>query len=94
MTLKELIEEIRGGNRPDYEDLRLAVIILDRLLSVELSHLLMSEDLTLYKKLIERHEAVTTTRMKGLIAWEDHPDNPEFQEKKQLVDAIIKGRLH
>ena len=94
MTLKEIIDEVRGGKRPDYEDLRLAVIILERLLSVELSTLLGKEDLKIYTQFLVRHEAVTAARMDSLIPWEDHPDNPEFQERKQHLDAIINGRLH
>lgn len=94
MNLQRILEDVRRGSRPDYEDLRLAVLVLDRLVSRELHRLTAEVGTEAYDEALDLYRQVLDAEVGQLVPWDEHPDNPEYQEQVQLVEAILKGRLH
>lgn len=101
-TLSEIIDEIRNGGKPDYEDMKYAVCALDALLTFDrmaLSNLAEAEQngkkpiLTRsakwqYKEYFNRTKRALEKPPKEWVGWNNDPENPEFQSRRKLANKI------
>lgn len=102
-TLGEIIEAVRDGERPDYEDLRYAICALEALAVFDRQAFMkLAEAETAGKKPFmtssaqwqwvehfERAKRAIGKPPKEWIGWSNDPENPEFLERRGKAKALI-----
>lgn len=104
-TLGEIIEAARSGERPDYDDLRLAVCAMDMLMTFDRQAIWKlaegeqqgKKPILVWSSLWQRDE--NFTRVKGAMAKDPKsylgpnydPDSPAVQERRRMSIAIMEG---
>ena len=97
-TLSEIVNEVKSGNKPDYDDLKYAICALDALLTFEgsaLTQLYKSEKENKRKLLsnsavwqheesFRRNKAAFNKPPKEWIGWSNDPENPEYLKRRNL----------
>jgi hypothetical protein len=97
-SLYEIIENIKNGEKPDYEDLYWAVLALNSLLHFEKESIRsLAEGKILGKKMFftydpEYQERESFNRRKKAFAkspkewvgWNNDPSNPDYQESRKM----------
>lgn len=104
-TLGEIIEAAKSGERPDYEDLRLAVCAMDALMTFDRQAIWkLAEAETEGKKPFLVYSCVWQRdenfgRLKRAMgkdprSWlgpNNDPDSPAVQERRRMSSAILEG---
>lgn len=105
-TLLEIITAVRNGEKPDQDELRLALLAMDHALDATLGLLLDNAEQEVrgikqpgphYRALQEflrRTTQITSVAPDAWLGWDNHPDNPDFQERRQHALAVAKKQLH
>nr|WP_312623841.1 hypothetical protein [Pseudomonas juntendi] len=104
-TLGEIIEAARSGERPDYDELRLAVCAMDMLMTFDRQAIWKlaegeqqgKKPILVWSSLWQRDE--NFTRVKGAMAKDPKsylgpnydPDSPAVQERRRMSIAIMDG---
>lgn len=104
MTLDEIVDAVRDGKRPEYDDLRYAICAL---------HALSVFDRQVFMKLAEaegsgkkpfmttsakwqweehfgRRQRAGAKPPKEYVGWNNDPDNPEFQKRRGIANKIMR----
>ncbi len=90
-TLFEIIEDVNEGKKPDYEEIRYALLAYQSMfvmdhscLHEELLREKSSTELTfsMFKNALERSP-------KELVGWNNDPDNPEYQKFRKLGHRLF-----
>lgn len=99
-TLSEIIDSVRSGERPEYDELRYAVCALEALQtfdSMAFTRILVKRA-NVKIELEERHRRIKTalqTNPKAYVGWNNDPDNPEFVKRRRasiaMFEKITKG---
>ena len=103
MTLYEIIEAVRDGKRPDYEDLRYAICAMDALMTFDrmaLQKLSIAETegktpiLTYsaawqYEEHFNRVKRALGKPPKQYVGWNNDPENPDFLARRKASSKII-----
>jgi hypothetical protein len=102
-TLHEIIDTVRDGERPDYEDLRYAICALDALITFDrMAFMKLAKAESAGKKPFMttsaqwqweehfgRHKRAGAKPPKEYVGWNNDPDNPEFLERRKLATKIM-----
>ncbi|MFZ5935057.1 hypothetical protein ACOKS3_09485 [Pseudomonas sp. HS6-2] len=104
-TLGQIIEDARSGERPDYDELRLAVCVMDILMTFDRQAIWKlaegehkgKKPILVWSSLWQRDE--NFTRVKGAMAKDpksylgpnQDPDSPAVQERRRMSIAIMDG---
>ncbi len=104
-TLGEIIEAARSGERPDYDELRLAVCAMDLLMTFDRQAIWKlaegeqkgKKPILFWSSLWQRDE--NFTRVKSAMAKDPKsylgpnydPDSPAVQERRRMSIAIMEG---
>ena len=107
-NLADIIEDCKTNGRPDYEELRYAVLVMTGVLN------LVNHELTkLYVEGKMPHEVIRKMKLDGgicsmygnalrkspkeYLGWNNDPENPDYQRfhaiGSKLVDKALKGEL-
>ena len=103
MTLSEIIDSVRSGGRPDYEDLRYAIcamealatfdyIALTRLARAELEGrkpFLVTSSVWQLEEHLRRTSLAAARPPKDYVGWNNDPDNPESIERRRRSLSIV-----
>lgn len=102
LTLSEIIDSIRDGKRPDYEDLRYAICAMDALLTFADMSLKTLWDVELgnkngrfftaekeYENQFYRLKRALAKPPKEYVGWNNDPDNPEFLKRRNISKQIF-----
>lgn len=110
LTLNQIIERIRSGEKPDYDDLRYAICAMDALTTFDrqaFMKLSSAEEenkpprMTTsakwqWEEHFNRHKRAGEKPPKEYVGWNNDPDNPEFQSRrnvaKRIVDRIYQSK--
>jgi len=106
-TLGEIIDAVRDGERPDYEDLRYAVCAMDALMTFDrmaLSSLHQAEAegqrriltrsaIWQSEENYNRVKRALEKPPKEYVGWSNDPDNPEFLERRRKSIRAMKSLL-
>lgn len=103
MTLNEIIEAVRSGEKPEYDDLRYAVCALDalstfdsmsfmRLACAELEGKSQSTQ-TQWEDHFNRHKRAGDTPPKVYVGWNNDPDNPDFLARRRASMRALGAEL-
>jgi len=104
-TLGEIIEAARSGERPDYDDLRLAVCAMDMLMTFDRQAIWkLAEGEEKGKKpflswssvwqrdeQFQRIKRAMATDPKTYLGLNYDPDSPAVQERRRMSIAIMEG---
>lgn len=106
-NLIDIVEEVKDNGRPDYEELRYAVLVYSFMLGMD--HRNLIEELSKEKetpkfvrdmRLKNSHDMYRTALNKSpkeYLGWNNDPENPEYQRfhkiGNKLVDMALKGEL-
>jgi hypothetical protein len=104
-TLGEIIEAAKSGERPDYDELRLAVCAMDMLMTFDrqaIWKLAEGEEkgkkpFLVWSGLWQRDENFTRVKRamasdpKSYLGANYDPDSPAVQERRRMSIAIMKG---
>lgn len=106
-SLFEIVEDVKDNKKPDYEELRYALLVYSFMLSMDHRHLreeLLKEERS--AQFIREMKAQNSFDMfkgalnkspKDYIGWGDDPENPEYQKFRvmggKLLDRIIGGGI-
>lgn len=102
-TLSEIIEAVRDGEKPDYDDLRYAICAMEALRTFDRMALrtlveaewenkkpiLVYSAEFQYKKLVELDKKAMDKPPKEFIGWNNDPENPEFLERRNTSKNIV-----
>lgn len=105
MTLGEIIESVRDGGRPDYEDLRYAICAMetlatfDRMAFMRLADaekagkkpLLTSSAQWQFEESFNRAKRAMGKPPKEYVGWNNDPDNPEFLSRRQKSKRLMNA---
>lgn len=98
MTLTQLIESVKDGQRPDPDELRYALLALDAMCTFNSMDMLAMYEGAQVKPLVEksfdRMGCWNQLPAKEIVGWLNDPDNPDYQESRRLAQSIVKGNLH
>jgi len=98
-TLLEIIEEVKDGGKPDYDELRYALLAYQSMFVMDHNKLLnelTSEKDT--KPFIKKMMADNSFNMfktalnkspKEWLGWNNDPDNPDYQSSRKLSEKIF-----
>lgn len=102
-TLAEIIEAVRDGQRPDYEDLRYAICAMEALGTFNrrtLMRLAEAEERDQRRILgasaqwqlqehFRREQQAYTKPPKEWVGWNNDPENPECLERRALAKRVM-----
>ncbi|MDD2885303.1 MAG: hypothetical protein PHT48_09695 [Dechloromonas sp.] len=103
-NLGDIIEMVRNGEKPDYEELRYAICAMDALMTFDrmaLMKLAEAENdgkqpfLTYsakyqYEENFNRVKRALEKSPKEFVGWNNDPENPEFLERRRKLLGQIK----
>ncbi|MCE1090197.1 hypothetical protein LU640_26610 [Pseudomonas monteilii] len=106
--LGEIIEAARSGERPDYDELRLAVCAMDMLMTFDRQAIWKlaegeqkgKKPMLVWSSLWQRDENFTrvkramATDPKSYLGPNYDPDSPAVQERRRMSIAIMDGVAH
>lgn len=102
-TLFEIIEEVKDNKRPDYEELRYALLVYNFMMFMD--HKNLREELLSEKRsseFIRKFKAQNSHDMfrnalskspKDYLGWNEDPENPEYQKRRKLSEKIYDNFL-
>lgn len=104
-TLGEIIEAAKSGERPDYDDLRLAVCAMDALMTFDRQaiwklaegeekgkkQMLVWSSLWQRDEQFQRVKRAMATDPRSYLGPNYDPDSPAVQERRRMSIAIIEG---
>lgn len=102
-SLFEIIEAVRDGERPDYEDLRYAICALEALTVFDQQALMKlaraerdgktpfmnTSAIWQWTKHFERNQRAMSKHPKDWVGWNNDPDNIEFLERRQQAKKLL-----
>jgi len=98
-TLLEIIEECKDGGKPEYEELRYALLVYNFMFNMDHKNLI--EELSREKetaKIIREMRLKNTFDMaknalnkspKEYLGWNNDPENPEYQKFRQIAQKVF-----
>lgn len=104
-TLGEIIEAARSGERPEYDELRLAVCAMDMLMTFDRQAIWKlaegeqkgKKPILVWSSLWQRDENFTRVKIamakdpKSYLGPNYDPDSPAVQERRRMSIAIMEG---
>jgi hypothetical protein len=105
-TLLEIISAVRDGETPDQDELRLALLAMDHMLDATMQLLINNAEQEVLaikqpgphylalQEFLRRNAQACRTAPDAWLGWDNHPDNPDFQERRQHALAVVKKQLH
>jgi hypothetical protein len=103
MTLNEIIEVVRSGEKPEYDDLRYAVCALDALSTFDrMSFMRLARaewegksqsTQTQWEDHFNRHKRAGDTPPKVYVGWNNDPDNPDFLARRRASMRALGAEL-
>lgn len=104
-TLAEIIESVRDGGRPDYDDLRYAICAMeaiatfDRMAFMRLAEaekagkkpFMTTSAQWQFEESFNRAKRAMDKPPKQYVGWNNDPDNPEFLARRKKSQRIIKA---
>lgn len=102
-TLNEIVNAVRDGERPDYEDLRYAICAMealstfDRMAFMKLADaeksgkkpFMTSSAQWQFEESFSRHKRAGEKPPKEWVGWNNDPDNPEFLKRRAMASKIM-----
>ena len=102
MTLNEIIESVRDGGRPDYEDLRYAICamaalqVFDSRALMKLAQaeregkkpFMINSAEWQWEEYFNRHKRAGQKPPKEYVGWSNDPDNPDYLERRKVAMRI------
>lgn len=103
-TLGNIVEAVQRNERPDYEELRYAVLALqalstfDRMAFMKLAEtereqrkpLLTRSAVWQWEEFFNRIKRAMEKSPKEWVGWNNDPENPEFQERRSIALKIYQ----
>ena len=102
-TLFEIVEDVKDNKRPDYEELRYALLVYNFLFNLDHRNLrneLLKEERP--AKFIRELKAQNSYDMaksalnkspKEYLGWNSDPENPEYQKRRKMSEKIFDNFL-
>lgn len=108
LSLGQIIEAVRSGERPGYEDLRYAICALVALSVFDSQALqrlseaekegkrafMVSSAEWQWNEHFERRKRALDKAPKAYVGWNNDPDNPEFLERRAQSVRLVEKLLH
>ncbi len=102
-TLNEIVDAVRDGERPDYEDLRYAICAMsalssfDRMAFMKLAEteregkkpFLTGSAQWQWEEHFNRQKRAGEKPPKEYVGWSNDPDNPEFLNRRNVSKKIL-----
>lgn len=102
-TLSEIVDAVRDGERPDYEDLRYAICAMDalttfdRMAFMKLAEaeregkkpFLTSSAQWQWEEHFSRQKRAGEKPPKEYVGWNNDPDNPEFLKRRAVANKVM-----
>lgn len=102
-TLSEIVNAVRDGERPDYEDLRYAICAMDALAVFNRSAFMKlaeaerggrkpfmtSSAQWQWEEHFRREQAALNKPPKEYVGWNNDPDNPEFLARRKRAQQFM-----
>lgn len=102
-TLGEIVEAVRDGERPDYDDLRYAICamealaVFNRQAFMKLAEterdgkkpVLTRSAVWQWEEHFRREKIASDTPPKKYVGWNNDPDNPEFLERRKKSQQLM-----
>lgn len=102
-TLCEIIEDVKDNKKPDYEELRYALLVLDFMFNMahnnlikELSSEKRSQDFVREIKAqnsFDMAKNALNKSPKDYLGWNNDPENPEYQKRRKISNKIFANFL-
>ena len=102
-TLYEIVEDVKDNKKPDYEEIRYALLVYNFMFNMD--HRLLREELLEEErpaKLIREMKAQNSFDMaknalnkspKEYLGWNYDPENPEYQKCREMSNKIFNNFL-
>ena len=103
-TLYEIVEDVKCNKKPDYEELRYAILVYDFMFNMD--HRALRETLLSDKeipKFIKELKAQNSFDMaktalnkspKEYLGWNNDPENPEYQKFREMGNKLLNKVLY
>jgi hypothetical protein len=98
-TLFKIIEEVKSGGKPDYEELRYALLAYQSMFTMDHNNLLKEltdekETPPFLKKIKANNsfnmvKAALNKSPKEWLGWNHDPDNPDYQRSRKISEKIF-----
>jgi hypothetical protein len=102
-TLGDIIDSVRDGEKPEYEDLRYAICAMDALMTFDRMALMKLSEAESegkkpvlvysakyqFKENFDRVKLALEKPPKEYIGWNNDPDNPEFLNRRNKAKRIM-----
>lgn len=106
-TLHEIVDAVRNGERPDYEDLKYAICAMDALVSFDrMAFMKLAEAeregkkpfLTTsaqwqWEEYFNRRKRAGEKPPKEYVGWSNDPENPEFLARRKMASKIMEKAI-
>ena len=100
-TLSEIIESVKRGEKPDYDDLRFGLLVLTFLHNFDMQDMLdfygdlqeSPKSFPMFQRRIDesynRSKRAMNVPPKDYLGENWNPDNPEYQKQHQLMSKLV-----
>lgn len=108
-TLYEIVEDVKDNKKPDYEEIRYALLVYtylfnkehrhyrDALLKINSTpaHITTSEHIRELKaqNSFDMYKTALNTPPKEYLGWNNDPENPDYQKFREIGNKIIDNVL-
>lgn len=102
-SLFDIVEEVKDNKKPDYEELRYALLVYSFLLSMDHRHLreeLLKEERPNQfirelraKNSFDMYKGALEKSPKEYLGWQDDPENPEYQKFRLLGKSLFNKAI-
>ena len=95
-TLSDILEDVKSGGKPDYDELYYSVLAMEALMVFNNSDMrrltripgpiikmTATESFRRFKEALEKNP-------KEWVGWNNDPGNPEFQKRRQAAISLVK----
>lgn len=99
-TLAEILADVEDGATPDADELRYALLVMSSLMTFDGIALMHAAEGTTQDHVEAFHDharrvrGAKATPPKQWLGWSSDPDNPEYQERRREVAAVMRRTLH
>lgn len=90
-NLIDIVEDVKDGNRPDYEELRYALLVYVSMFNIEhrqLREVLMREGAQ-PKNSFDMYKSALNKSPKEWLGWANDPENPDYQKLRKAGNKVI-----
>ena len=95
-TVGDILSAVKDGERPSFEEMKYCLLAIEALQFFDQRAIKnLAEDKSLFNAKMQKEESINRmdrclhTDAEQYVGWENDPNNPEFQKKRESMKRIL-----